>query len=154
MMTKAKGKERQRYILVHYIIKDSHDNEFNSNDTHAITEKTLWKTISRTHSALHGDFKSAYSGLYIMVHDPSIQLFILRTSLYALTDVVTTLTMITKMGGTPCVMWPIKITGTLKKGKKIMSELSSRITIINQELRNFLSTSFEQSLHAEQHEEN
>ncbi len=136
MLTTARGKERQRYILVHYFL--FHVENTNGKQDHPstlITDKQLWKTISRTHSALHGDIKSALAGLYIMTHDPSCRLFILRTSLQALDDVITSLTMITKINGIPGVMWPFKISGTLKKCKKIMKKSYSQIIRINQQLK-------------------
>ncbi len=137
MSVTAKGKERQRYILIHYFVIPQHEEESSLSKRNEINEKMLWKSISKTHTALHGDLKAAQSGMYVMQHDSNLQLFTLRTSLESISEVLMTLTMTNQLQGMPCVMWPIKISGTMKTIKKQINLSKDRMNKVNQQLRIF-----------------
>ena len=109
---KNTNKERARYLVVQYIA------------TRSVGEQEIWKTISRVFFKLYGEFIATQAGLYLVDHDPQKSAFILRVAHNCVVNVRATIATITRINRSQAMMYSVRVTGTIKAAKRIVSNLN------------------------------
>ncbi|MHA1679382.1 MAG: Rpp14/Pop5 family protein [Promethearchaeota archaeon] len=100
-----KDKERQRYVKFSIF----------SNRNLEISAKPLANLVWRAYSRLYGEIKSGKAGFWIIEYDIEKQEGIIRCSHLVLDELITTLTLITRIDGEPVAIDTVKSSGTIKQ---------------------------------------
>ena len=103
-MTTAK-KERSRYLVLKYYTEES------------IPDQEIWKTISRVHFLLFGEYYANKAGLYLVDHYHKEKIFILRCAHNSVIQTRATIASITRFGQVPALVFSILTAGTIKRAK-------------------------------------
>ncbi|MHA1341247.1 MAG: Rpp14/Pop5 family protein [Promethearchaeota archaeon] len=107
--------ERQRYILVEYLLPYNQDN-------YEIEQKSIIRAIWSSLISLFGEYYGYKTGLWIVEFNSTLRYFIIRCTNITKAILITTLTFIKKINNIPVIFHTIKTSGTLKKIRKIKDE--------------------------------
>ena len=97
--------DRQRYVGISYLHEQT------------ISDKDLWKNISKQVLRLFGEQGAASTGLYLIEHNPQERQVLFRATNMSLYMLRAALCSITEINGEPIVLFVTHVSGTIKKAK-------------------------------------